>query len=209
MTNTADIIAHIKSDLVLSNTEEYDSQLLSAVHSALRRQRGARYWFLFGFTSLNTTASSESIDIRAQVPDFGAISKAEAIYNGQRYTDKMGFAKMDFAQLRAKYWQQSPIPEGQPYAYAERNGTLYLSHKAPSVYTLQMEYYKQDASLPALSGTSIWYDEGYDLIKSLAQYIFKRDAQGMLPQEADADMVDVAKAALDKQHRSQATLERG
>lgn len=200
MTTVADIRDRIKDDLVLTDTEQYDTQLVSAIQSALRELRGKRYWFLEAYATLTSTASSEEIDIRAQVPDFGVIKSIDLIFTNTRYVDRYGFNLVSFDKLRADYWTVSPLRTQRPRACAELNGTLYLSDTWGAALSLPMVYYKQDATLPAASETSVWFDDGQDLVRAKAQYIFKRDSQGMTLQEADADMVVMAEKRLDEAH---------
>lgn len=201
MTTAGDIRDRIKSDLTLSGTD-YDAQILSAVQSALRQLRGAQYWFLSAYGTVTTTATSETVDITSTLADFSSLLSADITANGRRYTDGDGFDLFTFEKLRKTYWVNDPIPSGRPYAWALDGDTLYLSHKADAAYTISLRYFKQDASLPGVNDGSVWFDDGQDLVRAMAQYIFKRDAQGMLLQEADGDMVAMAKAALDKTHET-------
>ena len=203
MTLCSDIRDYIKSDLALVDTEEYDSQIVRAIQSALRQLRGKRYWFLKAYTTLTSTAGSPTIDILAQVPDFSAIGSIDCLYQSQRTTQGNHFKLVLFDTLRDDYWRDTLQTE-RPLACAEDNGTLYLSHNAPSGATFPMVYYKQDATLPAASGTSIWFDDGQDVVREMAMYIFLRNSQGALPQEANADLVTAAIKALDRAHESKA-----
>lgn len=203
MTTVADIRDRIKSDLTLTDTEEYDTLLVNAVQSALRQLRKRRYWFLEAFATLTSTADSLEIDIKAQLPDYSALKSVDMIYQSARYYDRMGFDLVTFDTLRADYWTQSTILTQKPRACAEFNNTLYFSDKCPTALSFPIVYYKQDATLPAASQTSIWFDDGQDMVRALAMYIFKRDTQGYTVNEADGDMVQLAKDSLDRAHEAQ------
>lgn len=201
MSTVTNIVDDIKSDLTL-NGSDYDNQIIRAIQTRLRGLRGRRFWFLEAYGSLTATSNSETIDIGAAYSDYSATKSIDLIADNARFYDKQGFDLLKFDKLRARYWSQATIQTGRPEACAVLNKTLYLSHKAQSAYTLQFTYYKQDATLPGAGGTSIWFDEGYDVIRSGAMYIFKRDAEGMLATEADYDMMVMAEKALSDQHTS-------
>lgn len=199
MTTVQDIVNVIKADLTI-NGSDYDSLLVRAVQSRLRELRGKRYWFLRGYSTLTATASSETINVTSTLSDFSVIDSLDLIANNYRFTDGNGFDFLSFDRLRAQFWINSTVPTGQPVAWAIVGNTIYLSHKAASAYSLPISYYKQDATLPAASESSIWFDDGYDVIRAGAQYIFKRDAQGMTLEEADRDMMLMAEGALGEEH---------
>jgi hypothetical protein len=195
MTTVGDIRDDIKSRLAIQGSE-YDSLLVSSIQSALRELRGKRYWFLRSYTTLTATASSETLNITAQVSDFSVIENIDLIDGNQRYT----LLVKDFNKLQNDYWQTVPLQIERPTAYAVLGGTLYLSRKCVSAYSMPMVYYKQDATIPAASESSIWFDDGLDLVRATAQYLFKRDAQGMTLQEADSDMVAMTEERLNNAH---------
>lgn len=202
MTTVTDIVEEIKSDLVLSGSD-YDAQLVRAVQTALRELRGRRFWFLETFGTLTATASSETIEIASTYSDFGALKSIDLIADSRRYYNRLGFDLLKFDLLRERYWTNGTIETGQPKACALLGkSTLKLSHKAGSAYSLPIVYYKQDATIPGAGGTSVWFDDGIDVVRSRAQYIFKRDAQGMTLQESDGDMVLMAERALSDAHLS-------
>jgi len=199
MATVTDIVNDIKADLTL-NGSDYDARLVRAVQTRLRELRGKRYWFLRAYGTLTATAGSETIDVTATYDDFSAIDSLDLIASGARFTNYNGFELLSFDELRARWWVESTIETGQPQAWAIVGNTIYLSHKAASAYSLPISYYKQDATIPAAGGTSIWFDDGYDVIRAGAQYIFKRDTQGMTLEEADRDMMLMAEAALGETH---------
>lgn len=203
MATTSDIIDDIKADLQI-NDSAYDALILRAIQSALRELRGGRYWFLESFGTLTASASTSTIDIASAYSDFGVMKSIDLIAGGQRYYDRQGFNLLPFDELRSRYWLTETLPTERPEACAvfDATKTLYLSCNAASAYSLPFVYYKQDATLPAAGESSVWFDDGYDVVRTMAQYIFKRDAQGMTVNEADADMVMMAKRALSDAHVS-------
>jgi hypothetical protein len=198
MTTASDIVTRIKADLEINGTD-YDTQILDAIQSALRQLRGKRYWFLRDYTTITTTSSSETVALPS---DFSALESVDLIANGSRLTSWTGFQLLDFPSLRQIFWTTDPLYTGTPQACAVLNNTLYLSCLASAIYSLPIVYYKQDITLPTASDSSIWFDDGYDVVRSLAQFIFKRDSQGFTATEEDGDMVAIATRNLDLTHEA-------
>lgn len=184
MTTAADVRDHIKSDLSI-NGADYDAQILNAIHSALRQYRGKRFWFLekTGTVTLLDTTSSAALP-----NDYSAPGEFEMSYNGRWLSDGKGFDYLAFSRLKRDYWLSDPLETSVPRACAVLNRTLHVSCLANADFTIALTYYCQDATLPAAAGTSVWFDDGYDAIRALAQFIFKRDAQGFTASEEDGTM---------------------
>lgn len=191
MTVASDIVDQIKSDLVINGTD-YDTQILNAIRSALRQYRGKRFWFLEASDTLTATIGSGTVALPS---DFSAPRSFELLYQGSRLSDGEGFDYLTFDRLKREHWTTNPLQTTNPRACAVFANTLYLSCLADAAYSIPITYYKQDAALPAASGTSVWFDDGYDAIRTMAQFIFKRDAQGFMATEEDGDM---ARGALDR-----------
>ncbi len=200
MALASDIVSRIKSDLVINGTD-YDTQILDAIQSALRQLRGKRYWFLEVYDTLTATVGSSSVALPA---DFSTIKSVDLISSGTRYTNDYGFDLLTFDRFRQDYWTTDPIPTGLPAAcaYFVGDNTLRLSHLAAVAYSLPIVYYKQDVTLPTASQTSVWFDDGYDVVRSLAQFIFKRDSQGFTATEEDGEMASIALTNLDRSHEA-------
>lgn len=205
MTTTTDVINDIKADLILQGTE-YDSQILRSIHTALRELRGKRYWFLerFDGSSITTTLASEVVDLGAAISDLSVVKSIDLIADGRRYYHLEGFDLLTFDTLRQRHWYEGTLKQERPEAcaYFAAQKKLYLSHKAPSAYVLPCTYYCQDATLPGVNDGSVWYDDGYEVIRAMAMYVFKRDAHGYKPSEEDGAMVRMALDALNNTNAS-------
>ena len=79
MATAQDIVDHIKADLILNGTD-YDTQLLNAIHSALRQYRGKRYWFLKTYDTISVTSGNYSV---ALPDDYGAPESFDLVYGSQ------------------------------------------------------------------------------------------------------------------------------
>lgn len=201
MPTFTDLVNDIKADLTL-NGSDYDASIVRKGQNALRRLRGRRYWFLRAYGTLTATASSEVINIKAQLSDFSTIESLDLIANSSRFYERMGFNRLAFDELRAQHWTGSTIETGTPVAWAYSNGNIYLSHKCAAAYSLPITYYKQDATLPGAGGTTIWGDDGYEVLRAMTTNLFKRDTLGMMVTESDREILREELEALGATHIS-------
>lgn len=192
----SDIRSDIKSDLFITNTT-YDTQIDRAIRSAIRIYRKKRFWFLKTISS-DITLPSSSYSV-ALPDDFSAPAEFELLVSGTWKRDGDSFDYFEFDRLKREYWKQSPLESGTPQACAIQNGILYASCTADQDYTIRATYYRQDASLPTADQTSIWFDDGYDAIRSRAAQIFKRESKNYKATDEDGSIADGYLAVLEQQ----------
>lgn len=192
----SDMRERIKSDMSIVGTV-YDAQIDDAIRSALRELRNRKFWFLEATTTLTLLTGASSVALPA---NFGSGGEYELIADGMRYSDGHGFDIVGYDVLKRDYWNVSPIPTGTPEACAVFGGALYVSHIAAADYSIPITYYKKDAAEPSASETSVWFDDGYDVVRSKAQHTFKRDSQQYTVSEADADMMQMHMTNLERRH---------
>jgi hypothetical protein len=198
MATLSDVRTSIKSTLVVNGTD-YDTQIDDAIRSALRQQRGKKYWFLKKIGTFTLSSGNSSAIITSTLTDFSAPDTFSISDGSTWYQDGRGFDFISYEKLERDWLVSATLPSGRPLACAVFDGTLYTSHLANQNYTIRASYYQQDATLPATgAATSIWFDEGYDLIKALAMYIFKRDDQQYSLTEEDGSRVRDCIAALNQ-----------
>lgn len=197
MANVSDIRDQIKDDLVIVGSTDYDNQIDKAIQSALRALRKRKYWFLEKKDNLTLASGDSSLTLPT---DFSCADTFQLISGGTRLRHNYGFDFLDHNDLEEVYYDVDPLPTGQPAACAVLNGTLYFSHIADQAYTIPAVYFQQDATLPTASQSSVWFDDGYDVVRSLAQLIFKRDSQHYTAAEEDGNMYDRYLNTLDRQH---------
>lgn len=188
MTTTLDLITRIKADLAISGTD-YDTQLLGAVQSALRNFRGKRFWFLKAYAPITLLQNTSSIALPS---DYSAPYTFDLSYGGAWLQDGNGFNYYTFDRLKRECWTTNPLPTTVPSACATLASLLYVSCLANANFTIACTYYKQDLTLPGVGDTSVWYDDGYDAVRTEAMLIFKRDAQGYEPTQEDGAMAQRA-----------------
>lgn len=193
MTTLADVRNEIKADLQLGS--DYDAQIDSKIRAALRLLRGNRLWFLKATTTALSTGSGVTSTSLASIADFSVAGTIELSYSGTWRGDGTGFDHLSFERLKLDWWNNDPIPSGIPEACAILGNTLYYSHTTAASYSLRVTYYKQDATLPTSdASTSVWFDEGFDAVRGIAQTLVLRD---VLKVGADQDNGDIAKGFLE------------
>ena len=196
MATLQDVRERIKSDMAITGSI-YDVQIDDAIRSALRELRGRKFWFL---EAVGTTTIPSGSAGGALPSDFGNPGSFSLITGGLWLGDGNGFDFLSLEKLKQDYWNTFPIPTGQPEACSIVNRTLYSSHTADQDYTVSLFYFRQDAAPPTAAETSVWFDDGYDVVRSKAQYIFKRDSQQYTVSEADGDMADMHMKTLERRH---------
>lgn len=205
MTTLSTLRNEIKADLVITGTD-YDAQIDSKIRSALRLLRGHRLWFLkTTTTSVLTGSGVTSTSLSATLTDFAVIGTVELSSGGLWRGDGTGLDHVSYERLKQDYWNDDPIPTGTPEACALVGSTLYYSHTTAASYTLRLTYYRKDATLPSGDeGTSIWFDEGYDAVRSLALLLVKREVQQMSREETvnDEAMATAALNSLYEEHNN-------
>lgn len=196
MAVVSDVLDQIKSDLVIVGSD-YDTQIVNAIHSALRALRKRKYWFLETIADLTLPIGESSLTLPT---NFSTAWSFDLINTGEVLVDRNGFDFIDLNEMRNNYYRVSPLPTVQPNACAISKNTLYFSSIADKEYTIPAIYYEQDATLPTTSETSVWFDDGYDVVRSLAYMIFKRDSQHYTASEEDGNMYQRFLTTLNRQH---------
>lgn len=191
----SDIRSDIKADLFITNTS-YDSQIDRAIRSAIRIYRKKRLWFLKAVDTIQLSSGASSAALPS---DFSAPAEFEILTDGVWKYDGNGFDYLEFDRLKREHWTHSSLDSGTPTACAVLNGTLYVSHLADQAYTIRTTYYMQDETLPTESQSSIWFDDGYDAIRSRAMQIFKRESKNYKATDEDGSIADAYLEALSTQ----------
>jgi len=195
----SDLVSDIKDDLTIAGTR-YDDKIKRAVRSTLTLLRGSKLWFLetsYPIT-LVTGDTSELLPT-----DFATKVSATLISDGITYTHRNGFQWVNYEDLENNYMTTSPLQTARPDKWSISRGRIYFNTVAAADYTVNLRYVKKDVSLPVNDGdTSIWFDEGYELIRTSAIVAFKRTASGFKIEEDDLLAVKIAEEALDRQNGS-------
>lgn len=185
MATLSDLRERIKRDTQNVGSTEYDGEIDDAIRSALRQLRRKRFWFLRKLGTLTATVDQNYIALPS---DFSAPDNIE-YSNGNSWYGRLNTPFLTYDELSEGYWGMVTIASGFPEAFAILNGRLYLSRPAGTPYSVRITYFAQDATLPSDDeDTSIWFDDGFDVVRSLAIMIFKRDSQAYQATQADEDL---------------------
>lgn len=199
MATLSDIVDDIKNDLVITGSD-YDSRIKGAVRSSLRQLRKKRYWFLKTSDTITLISGDSSVSLPS---NFGVDFSFSFVSGGKRYKDGDGLDFLTYDRLQSEYHTISPLNTGTPRACAVWGTTLYFSDIADTNYTIDCLFYAQDATLPTVdSDTSIWFDDGYDLVKAMAQFIFKSSTPEFEATASDESLVKLYSGELDRQNEN-------
>jgi len=179
---------HIKTDLFIIGSTDYDAQIDNAIRSALRLMWGKQFWFLQTSQSITLATSATSV---ALPTNFSAPNTFRLSASGVWLGDGRGFDFLGYNRFEREKLRDTTLLTQQPSACAILGSTLYVDCTSNADYTISCNFWKKDASLPTSSGdTSVWFDEGYDVIRSRAMVIFKREAQGFTVADTDSSLAD-------------------
>jgi len=196
MVTLADVRERIKSDMIISGSS-WDAQIDDAIRSSLRQLRQSKYWFLEATLEITL----EQGELATALPsDFSVADTFDLLSGTSRLTHLRGFDLMPYEDMKATYWTSHPVSTGTPVACAIFNKTLYFTHTADKEYKIRTAYFRQDATLPSANDTSVWFDDGYDVVRASAQYIFKRESQQFSATDEDGTLLQAYLANLGRQH---------
>lgn len=176
------IRSRIKSDLAI-NSSIYDAQIDDAIRSAIRQYKGRAFWFLEKVDSLTFEEDTTSAALPS---DFGSLILARVLRNGSYYDLTYVAGWRDFTREYRASYSDGALVSSYPQAFSLLGESLHFDVTADTDYTIELSYYKHDATEPTADGhTSVWLDDGRDAIRSLAFAMFKDEAQDY--QAAGAD----------------------
>lgn len=196
MATLGDVADDISRRLVLDGSGK-TAELYDCIRQAIRMNQRKRYWFLRTTGNVTIAAGAGSISVPA---DFSMIESVDLLADGYRYTHKSGqFRLMDWNDFKDTYLTSTTLPTGTPSACSLVNTTLYINYAPSTDLTAAFTYFKKDISLPTAAGqTSVWFDDGYDLIRSTAQFIMETSVM-QNPDATNTEMLAMMKV-LDDQH---------
>ena len=194
MPNLAAVRDVIKDNLTIVGSVK-DSVIDGYVRSVLRANRQKRYWFLRKRKSLTLSVGLSSVTLPA---DYSVVEQINLLMDDTRYTHESGFRLVDYQTFTDAYIKGQPSSQGKPLAATIFNGNILLDQAAQTDATIEIVYYAQDEVLPtADNDTSVWFDDGFDYIRSAAQYMV--DAFNMGNPQASQVETAAFKQALDEQ----------
>lgn len=149
----------------------YGTMVNDLIVTAIKMYERRRFWFLekTGTVTLNSAAATV-----AAPSDFKAMISLMLLRDGYYYGEDQGFTEATFRELRNNSLNSALT--GYPREWALLGNTIYVDRLADQNYTLRVDYIKGDATYPASgSDTSVWFEEGVDLIRVKTLAMFWRD----------------------------------
>lgn len=172
MANLSDLRTRIKNSLAIQGTL-YDDLIDDSIRSAIRSYEQKPYWFL---QQIDTITLADGSDYVALPTDFASPKEARLLLNNVYRSRIDGFDLVDFDTLQLEY--KTVTRTGYPMAYSYYMQRLYVDCTANDDYTIQLTYFKKDETLPQDDADeSVWFDDGYDAVRTLAMAIFKDECQ--------------------------------
>lgn len=162
MANLSEIRTRIDRDFELNGSRNDDID--DAIRSAIRIYQGRPLWFLHALTTITLSEGNSTASLPT---NFGGKDTFRIQVNSTYYGQGDGFDYMDFHTLNA--YHRKSLSSTQPRLCGILGTTLYFDATADQDYTIELVYYKKDATLPqADSDTSVWLDDGQDVIRVCA-----------------------------------------
>lgn len=166
----AQLRTRIRNEINKPSTQ-YDTFIDDAIRSAIRFYSGERFWFLEETTTLTLASGNSST---ALPTNFGLHRKLRVKVNNIWRTHGKGFDHITFDELKDEFTDASAT--GAPTNWATFGAAIYVDKAADSNYEMDIAYIKKDTSLPDADGeTSVWFEDGQDLIREKAMEFVYRD----------------------------------
>lgn len=173
MANLLDIRTRMKADLAIQGTV-YDTQIDDAIRSAIRMHEQQPMWFLEAETTKTLSIGTDEITLPT---DFASPIFFRLLSNNVYYSDGCGFDMVDtYSELLQKY--QKTVITARPSVHCIYGNKLKMDTLADADYTISILYYQKDSTLPSDDAdTSVWLEEGQDVIRTFAMAIFKDESK--------------------------------
>lgn len=148
----------------------YTSAIGDAIVSAIRFFEAKPVWFTEASSTLSLLINTNNIALPS---NFKAMNTLKIPVGGYYRTQGTGFDQVQYKNLQREVIDSTKVDT--PTKWADWTGKVYINCLADANYTLTIDYYKGDTTAPSADAdTSIWFDEGQDLISVKAQAIFYR-----------------------------------
>jgi hypothetical protein len=168
MATLSELRNRIKRDLIITTTE-YDTRIDDAIRSALRSLKQGKYWFLLKRENVTLATNNDSVALPS---DLGSLKAARLLSSGAWYAQGRGFTQKPLDVLYREY--KTYATTQQPEFWALEGTSLVTDSSADADYTIELSYWRKDASEPTSdAATSVWFEDGLDLIRTKAIVLFK------------------------------------
>lgn len=161
----------IRNEIKDSQQTQYESFIDDAIRSAIRFYSHARLWFL----EKNDQLTHASGNLSKTLPtDFHLMIGLRILVGGVWIDHDGGFTHVTWNEL--KNYNKDFTTTGVPSKWALFGTKFHFDVVSDADYSLDVTYIKKDVTLPSAdSDTSVWFDDGQDLIRNKAMEFFYRD----------------------------------
>ena len=165
----ADMVTRIARDTGLGTS--FAQEIKDSIVAAIRLHETEPLWFLQD----RTTLTLQDGDISVSLPDdFKAHISLRVLVNGRWMGERHGFKSRTFNELLEENTDDTNT--GYPETWALFGSRIYVNRTADDDYDLDLPYIKGDVAYPSAdSDSSVWFDEGFEVIRLEATAIFLRD----------------------------------
>lgn len=163
----------IEREVLKQTGTSYQADVKNAIVTAIRFCEAEPVWFTEKVGSdLTLNASSNNVSLPS---DFSRMMDLRIVVSGSVRGKDTGFAPVgNLSELRAK--AGATTRADAPAYWCLVNNKIYVDTTPDDSYTLKIDYNCKDAAYPSSgSDTSIWFDEGQDVIRWHAMGIFYGD----------------------------------
>lgn len=143
-----------------------------SIRSAIRLVNGSRLWFLEKTDTDTLLTSTNSVVFPS---DYAALELLRVKINGKwTSSDDTGFSEVGFHEF--KDLARDDTQSGPPRIFTQYAGAFLFFPYAADDYIVELNYCKKDTTEPSSdSDTSVWFDDGQDVIRLKAKEIYYRD----------------------------------
>lgn len=178
----------IKNDVNRPSSSN-DTAVKESINTAIRFYNGRRLWFLEEKETLTLLNGDSSV---ALPDDFQSMLKLKYLYNNFWYSERNGFMETTWESLEDL--AENSTATGRPKWWALFGDRIYFDVMANDDFTIDISYIKGDVTEPSADGdTSVFFDEGQDLIRYKAESFlysdYLHDSDGAGTSEAKAQQV--------------------
>ncbi len=165
----------------------YFEAIGNAIISAIRYYEGTRFWFIENTQNVTILNTQTFI---ALPTDFKSLIQLRLKVGNCWLTHGSGFEIVSYERLKELF--TNATASGQPQNCAIFKNAVFVDRAVDQNYTIEVTYCRGDTTYPSSDGsTSVWFDDGVELIRYKALEIFYRD------KKQDENKAQFYKAAAD------------
>jgi hypothetical protein len=135
-----------------------------AIRTAIRYWEYTRAWFNVARSTITLAANSDNVSLPS---DYKYPIDVRLLSGGVYLGENNGFTPLTWEEFEEESTDSNVT--GQPGFWSSLGNTLYAYPTPTSAYTIRLSYVQGDATSPEADGdSSVWFDEGQDVIRNHA-----------------------------------------